>query len=239
MKGSVINLLTGVLAAIGFHALLYLATLVFPKVGEPVLRVDHSKRLSVQVLSEVSEQMALFDPRPMLLPTEWNAANAGDLEDLVDEELPIFEDYEYRFAREEGGFVTTYGNPWGGDFELRDVQLAFDFPQLDQIGSGSEKRGMARDSVVTVRLLDPGSGRLLHEETLLRENVEEFREKWPGWAPVTYFITVVDSFFMHGATVLDSSGHQDLDIALQQLAKNGLENRGIWKDGSYILEVGL
>ncbi|MCH6258731.1 hypothetical protein MLD52_19390 [Puniceicoccaceae bacterium K14] len=235
---AILNLFYGFLGAVLFHAVLFWAILLV-RPWESEATFDQAERLSVEVLYDVSEQMALFDPRPMLLPTEWNVANAGSLGDIVREELPIFEDYEYRFAKEEGGFVTSYGNSWGRSMELRDVQLAFDFPQLDQLGTSVVEQAKPRNSQLVVRLRKPSTGELLHEAIIQQQDVSDLSSRWPGWAPVMYFVTVADSFFMQGATVLESSGYQELDLILQDMAKNGLENRGFWRDGLYLMEVGL
>lgn len=228
----------GLVGAIAFHiVLIWLATFAGPFASESVAVRDEG--MTVEVLSEIPAQMALFDPRPMLVPTRWNVSNARDVGEVVDEELSIFDAYEYRFAKEEGGFINSYGNSWGTGLELRDVQLVFDFPQLDQMGRGAVKQVAARSQVLHVRLRDPKTGTILHEEELMAVEMADLSVQWPGWSPATFWVTVADSFFMHGFMVLDSSGYQEMDLLLEKMTKDGLKTVGIWPDGSYLLEVGL
>tara|TARA_B110000037_G_scaffold164778_1_gene186352 strand:- start:322 stop:987 length:666 start_codon:yes stop_codon:yes gene_type:complete len=195
--------------------------------------------LTVEMLNSVPQEMNLFDPRPLLLPTVWNTANAERLGDFVEEEKAIFAAYGYDYGTVEDSLVTLYGNRWSSGGDVEAIGLSFEYPALNGFGVRDVIEMSEKDSVLKVRLLDPGTGGELFADSVISAESDEFEQSWPAWVPVTFLVNYVDSFLLSGFGVLESSGYRELDLHLERLAFERLLSRGILPDGYYLVEIGF
>lgn len=239
MKGrKLVYWMGGIACAALAHASIYWAVAFFHPF-EKEFQEEEKGALSIEVLDSIKSEMDLFDPRPLLLPTRWNAANAERLGDFFEEEKPIFSEYSYGFGGEQNSMVALYGNRWEVSGDAATLGLSFGFPKLDQLWVKRKPLPSTPQPALRLRLVDPGSGKAVFEGKIASAEAEEFERTWPGWSPVVFIATYLDSFLVSGFAILEGSGYGDLDIRLEQLAFERLLQRGFFADGSYLVEIGF
>ncbi len=203
---------------------------------------EEKAKIEYVQVERVEEQMTLFDPRPLLLPTNWNFASIGPLDDLkiFEDEEPIFEDYDPMFAAEDGNFVFRYGNPWSIRDDSRESLSSFEVNRFAQLRQKERARSEHGELGLHVSLKDPISGRVLHSESssLYNNAALEISRQWPSWSPVTFLVTVLDSFLLSQISIVESSGFDDVDKKLGDLIAHGLLSGAQAPDGVYFVEIG-
>ena len=186
----------------------------------------------------VRQQITLFDPRPLLLPTQWNVASAQNLRDFLTEENRIFAEYEPMYRAEAGDFITTFGNRWTGFESVEEAQLTFAADDFRNLGRKVEGAIAPLDSLLEVKVLDPASGETLFFRSYTNSAARELAEGWPDWRPARFLASVESSFLSTRMNVLESSGFEEVDRRLEVLLASQLIGKGMLKDGPYIVEVG-
>ncbi len=232
-------------AAVMFHLFLFWAVF-FTRDSQQKLRRLSRQVMEIEYFDEQAkdrsavlnqQQMDLFDPRPLLLPTQWNAASVGRLGEFLQVDEQIFEDFAPMFELEDGNYLDDFGNAAANYDRLSVAQVDFSFQLFDQLGRESGRTDFAQEVGLFATLSDPRSGRELASATIYNEAIETFLGRWPSWPPVTFLVTVEDSFRLGGFSMLASSGQDDLDEALRGLADLVFSRIGQVEDGAYLLEM--
>ena len=65
-----------------------------------------SERIRVELSPIMQQQLELFDPKPLVQPTQWNLANSDDrfnrIEEFVGDDMDLFIDYLANYGDEKG-----------------------------------------------------------------------------------------------------------------------------------------
>ena len=106
------------LAGIFHLGLLWGVVLVWDSDPDRTERISKPQTVEVSYVNsnQLTRSFELFDPRPLLIPTEWNYATTQYLRDVLQEEKQIFADYDPMYRSEAGDFVSTFGDRWAGQF---------------------------------------------------------------------------------------------------------------------------
>ncbi|EDY83922.1 hypothetical protein VDG1235_3549 [Verrucomicrobiia bacterium DG1235] len=185
----------------------------------------------------IKQQMTLFDPRPLLLPTEWNAANAASLNEFWQEEAEIFPPFTPMFELEDGNYVDDFGNVPANYDQLSTAQTEFGFPPFRQLGRSETALEYVQEPGLSLSVLDPSSGAEVARTLIYNDAVRDLTASWPDWRPATLLATVEDSFQVGGLAVLTSSGFDEADRKLSEIAYAEFSDLGVLRDGVYLLEI--
>jgi len=185
----------------------------------------------------LSQQMLLFDPRPLLLPTDWNWANSRSLLESSQEEAEIFPPFDPMFELEDGNYVDDFGNVPANYDRLSLAQVEFGFPPFRELGRKTGEVAFLEEEGMSLVLRDAESGEELSRITIYSEAVAALGEAWPDRQPTTLMATVVDSFQVGGLAVLESSGFDEADREISRIAYGDFPRLGPLKDGVYLLEI--
>lgn len=196
--------------------------------------------MSVEYLdaSSVRQQLTLFDPRPLLIPTRWNVAGTQAISEIVQEERDIFEDYQPVFQSASGDFIATYGNRLGSSDDYALTELPWSEPGFKGMGTRHTPPPAAQPDELEMAVIDPGTGNVVSRRTIALPEATALADSWPDWRPVTYLATVEQSFLLGGMPVLSSSGYEEVDLRLEELVARRMMPLGGLPDGPYLVEVG-
>lgn len=230
-------------AAIMFHIALYWGVSLTSD-SEQKLRRQYRQLTQIQYFdaqtaerSEVlAQQMTLFDPRPLLLPTSWNVSNASSITDFLQEEEQIFSDFDPMFELEDGNYLDDFGNAAANYDELSAAQADFDFTLFKQLGRTTKASDFEQEKGILVSMISPDSGRAVSSASIYNEEVDLMAREWPEWRPATLLASVEDSFAVGGFSVLESSGFDEVDQRLRGIAHAVFPRLGQLEDGVYLLE---
>lgn len=183
------------------------------------------------------QQMALFDPRPLLLPTPLSSANSEDLIRNWKEEAEIFPPIEPMFELEDGNYVDDFGNVPANYGRLSTAQVEFGFPPFRELGRLESESEYAEERGMAVALRDPATGVELSSIYIYNDAVARLGQAWPDRRPLTVMATVRDSFQVGGLAVLESSGFIEADRGICRLVYAEFSRFGVLNDGVYLLEI--
>lgn len=209
---------------------------------EPAQRLRSSQRqfTEIQYTTErtklLDQQMTLFDPRPLLLPTEWNASNVRRLGDFTQEEADLFPDFPPKFELEDGDYLDDFGNAPATYERLASAQVEFDYPIFHEIASDRRDLPPAQAKDVEAVVIDAKNGGELRRATIY--NVAgKLSATWPDWQPTTLIATIERSFLEAGVSVLRSSGYAEADQLLREATRAAFSRLGPLPDGVYFVEI--
>lgn len=184
------------------------------------------------------QQMSLFDPRPLLLPTQWNASNASGLLAFWQEEADIFPEFAPMFELEDGNYVDDFGNVPATYDRLSAAQTEFASLPFRELGR-SATLGLAYEEELgmSVSVVDLATGAELKRILIYNEEVQALDVAWPDRRPATLLATVEDSFQVGGLSVVSSSGFNEADREINTIAYANFSRLGQLEDGVYLLEI--
>lgn len=188
--------------------------------------------------SEVLRQeMMLFDPRPLLLPTRWNAANATALTDFLQDEGEIFPDFLPMFEVEDGNYIDDFGNSVASYDNLGAAQVDFSGNLFERIAGEPEQTFEPLPVGSQVTLRDPRSGGEVASVSIYSEGIERLNQDWPEWRPATFLATIEESFVIGGLSVVKSSGFDEVDQAMRGILRSYFPDLKQLEDGVYLVEI--
>ncbi|MDQ8204871.1 hypothetical protein [Pelagicoccus sp. SDUM812003] len=185
----------------------------------------------------LTQRMTLFDPRPLLLPTRWNASNARYLTNTLEEEGAIFTDFSPMFELEDGNYVDDFGIAAANYDRLSLAQVNFDLPLFHQLGRTEFESDYQQEEGALLTLTDPGTGREISQTFIYSNEIASLTEQWPAWGIATFMAVVEKSFLVGGLSVLESSGFDEVDQRLRGIAKSYFPDLKQLEDGVYLLQV--
>lgn len=185
----------------------------------------------------LSQQMLLFDPRPLLLPTEWNGANVVSLLGTWQEEAEIFAEFAPMFELEDGNYIDDFGNVPASYDRLTTAQVEFGFSPFRELGREEAGVRFSEELGMAVVLREPGGAGVTSQHYIDGDAVENLAKSWPDRAPMVLMATVENSFNVGGLAVLESSGFADADKAISRIVYEEFPRLGVLKDGVYLLEI--
>lgn len=231
-------------AAIIVHIVLYWGV-ALTRSGDQQLKRQNRQFAQIQYIdaesasrSNFDQRLSLFDPRPLLLPTKWNASNAASLLGVGQEETDIFPDFSPMFELEDGNYVDDFGNVPATYDRLTVAQSDFSFPlyrELGRIESDTAPPQFAKGMYVAVS--NPATGFELSHMYIYNEATEALKANWPGRSPATFLATVHNSFQVGGLSVVASSGFDEADREMLAITYANFPRLGHFEDGLYLLEI--
>lgn len=234
MSGGLARWVVAVSVAIIVHLAAYWSLALRPSDSRPAM--GEPERSASFHFGE-AESFPLFDPRPILLPTEWNAANAERLKELVDEERPIFPALPPAFQSGEGSFIAQFGNRPPEERSVR--ELAFSFPSDSFKGIGMAREPpKSSGEALHIRAVDPRDGTEVYEMSLEVPEAATLAERWPDWQPASFIFHVADTFILNRGGVVSSSGYPEADQLLIGLIRRGLAPVDGLPNGPFLVEIG-
>lgn len=231
-------------AALFAHAALYWCV-AFARGPDQALRRSTRQITEIQYIdarvadrSEAFEQqLALFDPRPLLLPTEWNAANAQRLGDFLEEEETIFPDFDPVLKAESEAFFRAYGSQ-AAAAPLEETLQSFARDPLDGVGRASLGIESSPQDGVELLARDPQTGRVVARRIAsFPMDGGNGASGSPAWEPAALLGTLRDGFLSTGLSVVRSSGFDEIDARLRDLVRRELSGARGLPDGAYIIEI--
>lgn len=230
--------------AVVFHLGLYWSV-ALTRDSKQVLRRQTRQFTEIQYIDSetavksdaLNQQMLLFDPRPLLLPTEWNAANAQGLSDYWQEEGEIFPEFSPMFELEDGNYIDDFGNVPANYDQLTLAQGEFGFPPFRELGRKEANGDFVQEDGLALTVRDLSEGEVLRAFSIYSDATRNVLSDWPEIRPSTFLATVKDGFPVAGLSVVDSSGFDEADRLLNEIVSNGFYGVGGLRDGVYLLEI--
>ena len=185
----------------------------------------------------MQEQMALFDPKPLMKPTRWNGANIDRLELTEDAGAALFVDYAPRFASETGDFVEAYGNRWSAALEPRETQLEFPIAVSNQFGRAERAADPQLEESLGLEIVRLDSGETVARQSLYNNAALELSKQEVAWDSMEFLVEVLDSFAAGSATVVKSSRFPEIDRAFSELLRRELLPKGLLRNGAYLVRI--
>ncbi|MDQ8199504.1 hypothetical protein QEH56_15165 [Pelagicoccus enzymogenes] len=231
-------------ATVLFHVSLYWGVALTRDSGQK-LRTRERQHVEIQYLdsrsteqSEVlAQRMSLFDPRPLLLPTRWNSANAVSMSEFWQEESEIFPEFTPMFELEDGNYIDDFGNVPANYEQLSMAQVDFGFHPFRELGRNFAERNYQEERGMSMAVLSPSSGRELKRTYIYNDRVQALDAQWPDRRPATLLATVEGSFQVGGLSVVQSSGFDEADREIGSIAYAHFPKLGLLEDGVYLLEM--
>lgn len=205
--------------------------------GRQFTEINYLDSAAAERWAVLSQQMSLFDPRPLLLPTDWNVANVAGLLENRQEEAAIFPEFAPMFELEDGNYVDDFGNVLADYDRLASAQIEFGFPPFRELGRRVSETEFVGEPGMAVVLRRPASGEELSRFIIYNEAVSALDAAWPDRGPVSLLATVRDSFQVGGLAVLESSGFDGADLEIGRIAYESFSRLGVLRDGVYVLEI--
>ena len=228
------------LAGIFHLGILWGIVIVWDNEDDSIERISKPQTVEVSYVNsdQLMRSFELFDPRPLLIPTEWNFATTERLEEVLQEEKQIFADYDPMYRSEAGDFVSTFGDRWEGIDSYQDLQSRFGEELFRGLSSVREKKPEALGQSIEVSVFRPATGERVFRKVYYINAAEDLANAWPDWRPARFLASVEKSFLVTRMNVLESSGYQEVDEKLERLLASQLIGKGLFEDGPYLVEVG-
>lgn len=190
-----------------------------------------------ELSSVMREQIMLFDPKPLMMPTRWNGANYEPIDIYATMDSELFPDYAPMFASEGGDFVGPFGNSWNRAGSPRANQLAFPFVVTRQFGRKAFNRARSDREGIGLEVVELSSGRFVFSRDILNNAARSVLEEEEAWESVEFLVQVVDSFHVGAPSTVQSSRFPEIDRMLSELMTKELLPKGLLVNGSYLIRV--
>lgn len=189
-------------------------------------------------LSQVmKEQIMLFDPKPLMKPTQWNGASFERIEDYSNVDSTPFPDYAPLFASDSGNFVERFGNSSSRAGTPHENQLAFPYVTTWQFGRESLKRSRSESAGLGLEVVEVGSGRAVLSKDVSVDVARSVLEVEEAWESVEFLVQVVDSFQVGAPSTVRSTRFPEIDRMLSELMTKELLPKGLLLNGSYLVRI--
>jgi len=239
--------IAAVAAALAAHAWLFWGVGLGPapapeapaaKSRPPLARVSYLGSPENGRSPRLVQQIELFDPRPLLLPTKWNHA-ATPQAGIADVQPAVFDDIPPAFQPDGGDFVAGFGNDWRRAPGLPEAALELERNPFATLGYRPQSAEAApREAALFLEVVDPATGRRVLRRTLQGPEAREILALDRDWTPATLLATVRQSFLVKRLALAGSSGSEEIDQRLLDLAASGALASIAVPDGAYFLLIG-
>ncbi|MBC2606424.1 hypothetical protein [Pelagicoccus albus] len=223
-------------AAVLFHLVLYWSV-ALTRDSKQELKRQSRQFAEIQYLDSATEEMSLFDPRPMLLPTRWNSSNAANFVGYWQEEEEIFPEFPPEFELEDGNYIDDFGNVTASYDRLSRAQVEFGYPPFRELGREISEREFVDGKGLSLALQKPENGATILATTIYNDAVERLFASWPDMRPAVLLATVESSFPVGGVSVVEGTGFIEADRLLTRIVYGNLAGFGPLADGVYLLEI--
>ncbi len=208
-----------------------------PKEREDSVKVAYIGSDTSDLSLPMKQQIELFDPKPLMQPTEWNTANFDRVEAYVEEDLEIFVDYEAIYGSEEGEFVSAFGNAWSPADSASEVMLDFPFQVTRQLGRVARDNPRLDREGVDLEIVRMRDGETVFEESYYNNVAVEILEIPGDWGLASFLVQIVDSFQVGSPSIDQSVGNSEADSKLSDLIVRELMPKGLLTNGSFHVKL--
>ncbi len=185
----------------------------------------------------MQQQFELFDPKPLIQPTEWNTANFDRVADYVEADLDIFVDYEPIYESADGDFVSAYGNSWQVAGSPAHTVLQFPFEETSQFGRVDvEREGSVREGI-ELEIVRIRTGEVVYEYAYYNNAAREVIDLSGTWGIASLVVRIEDSFLVGLPLIHQSSGNAETDERISELVVRELLPKGLLNSGSYQVKI--
>ncbi len=185
----------------------------------------------------MTQQIELFDPKPLMQPTDWNTANFDRVEAYVEADLEIFVDYQPIYSSEDGAFVPLFGNAWKSAGSPKAALLEFPFEATRQFGRVAIETPKLAGDGVELEVIRMHDGQVVFEGSYYNSVAQEIVALPGNWGIASFVIQVVDSFRV-GLPLTDQSvGNLEADRQLSELVLRELLPKGLLNNGSFRVRI--
>lgn len=183
------------------------------------------------------ELAMLLDPKPLLLPTEWNTARVEDIDEIYREDQIIFDELKPEFQEESGDYSHRFGNPSVPHVSVADTQLSFEFRRTEMMGRRKKEVRPAIEDAIRVMIRRPRSGEVVFQKSLYYNVAPKLESIRRDWEPALLLADVEHSFFSQNYIWIKSTGYQEIDELIPGLLSDEILPRGTLSDGPYLIEI--
>jgi len=185
----------------------------------------------------MKQQLELFDPKPLMQPTDWNTANFDRPDAYLEADLEIFVDYQPIYGSEDGAFASAFGNQWTATESPKAALLDFPFDTTSHFGRVALNVPQLEDKGVELEIVEMNDGTVVFEDVFYNNAAREILEIPGSWGIASFIIQVVDSFQV-GLPLIDQSvGNLNADGRLSEIVVADLLPKGLLNNGSFRVRI--
>ena len=195
----------------------------------------------VELSPIMQQQLELFDPKPLVQPTQWNLANSDDrfnrIEEFVEDDMDLFIDYLANYGDEKGDFVSAFGNSWRQAEDASKVFLGFSIDRTKGFGRRDRNLQSVEDEsivLVIVRLFDCVS---VLVRSYVNDVARQVRQLPGDWGSASFIVQILDSFQVGLPVTERGSGSLEADARLRSFVETEFIPKGELRDGFYLVQI--
>lgn len=185
----------------------------------------------------MKQQLELFDPKPLMQPTDWNTANFDRPDAYVEADLEIFVDYEPIYGSEDGAFASAFGNQWTAPRSPKAALLDFPFEATSQFGRVALSLPQLKGEGVELEIVEMDDGTVVFENVYYNSAAQEILEIPGTWGIASFIIQVVDSFQVGLPLIDESVGNLTADGRVSEIVVADLLPKGLLNNGSFRVRI--
>lgn len=195
----------------------------------------------VELSPVMQQQLELFDPKPLVQPTQWNLANFDGrfdrIEAFVGDDMDLFIDYVPNYGNEKGDFISAFGNSWRPAESPEEVFLDFSMDRSKGFGRRALDGEFVEDDSFELKITRLSDGVNVLEQDYSGELALDVRQLPGEWGSASFLVLIVDSFQVGSPITERGSGSSEADRRLRLLVETALIPKGALPDGFYALQI--
>ena len=195
----------------------------------------------VELSPIMQQQLELFDPKPLVQPTQWNLANSDDrfnrIEEFVEDDMDLFIDYLANYGSEKGDFVSAFGNSWRPAEDAADVFMDFSIDRTKGFGRRDSYLQSSEDESIELDVVRLNDGETVLDRSYNNEVARQVRELPGDWGSASFIVQIVDSFQVGSPVPEPGSGSPEADSRLRLFVETEFIPKGELRDGFYSVQI--
>lgn len=195
----------------------------------------------VELSAVMQQQLELFDPKPLVQPTQWNMANFDGrfdrIEAFVGDDMDLFIDYVPNYGNEKGDFISAFGNSWRPADSAVEVFLDFPMDRTKDFGRRALDAQFVEDESFELKITRLDDGASVLDQKYGSEMGLEIRQLPGDWGSASFLVQIVDSFQVGSPITERGSGSSEADSRLRGLVETVLVPKGKLSDGFYAVQI--
>ena len=195
----------------------------------------------VELSPIMQQQLELFDPKPLVQPTQWNLANSDDrfnrIEEFVGDDMDLFIDYLANYGDEKGVFVSAFGNSWRPAEDASKVFLGFSIDRTKGFGRRDRNLRSVEDESIELDIVRLNDGETVLDRYYNNEVAQQVRQLPGDWGSASFIVQILDSFQVGLPVTERGSGSPEADARLRLFVETEFIPKGELRDGFYLVQI--
>ena len=195
----------------------------------------------VELSPIMQQQLELFDPKPLVQPTQWNLANSDDrfnrIEEFVEDDMDLFIDYLANYGDEKGDFISAFGNSWRQAEDASKVFLGFSIDRTKGFGRRDRNLQSVKDESIELDIVRLNDGESVLERSYGNDVARQVRELPGDWGSASFIVQILDSFQVGLPVTERGSGSLEADARLMSFVETEFIPKGELRDGFYLVQI--